>query len=465
MVFIGDATFIAGARPDVEALYPPDPGANRAGWGYLMLTNMLPHVTAPSNPSGGGQGPLTLFAFATDVGGITALLGQKAITLDNDHGTKPFGGIDTPSQGGTARFVPNFGWALTPGAAMIPTDGSTITVVVDGVAMGTVDYNHCRAGATNAAGRHVSRRHRDAVPDATNITERQRRDWRVQLATTKLTNGVHTIVWAVTDDQDRAAGIGSRFFTVLRRAESHGERTLGDADAQVVQRVVAAVALRRRRLARHGGRTAWRSVSDADIDGRAGFDFGAPLEAIHADSAGVRHVRMPELGRVELRLGRGTTAGYLNANGTLRPLPAGSQLDTATGVFTWAPGPGFIGTYDLVFLQDATQMAVAVTIEPKPSDAAGQMRGWIDLPTARATVGGTFMVAGWAIDTAAWQGSGVGAVHVWAQRRDVPAASGVFLGVGGLGGARPDVARRSARSSIAAGWSLAASGLAPAPTK
>ena len=49
VVFIGDASFLAGARPDVEALYPMYPNSVRAGWGYLMLTNMLPHVTAPVN--------------------------------------------------------------------------------------------------------------------------------------------------------------------------------------------------------------------------------------------------------------------------------------------------------------------------------------------------------------------------------------------------------------------------------
>ena len=62
LVFIGDAAFIAGARPDVEALYPLDPNSVRAGWGYLMLTNMLPHVTAPVNAAGGGQGSMTIYA-------------------------------------------------------------------------------------------------------------------------------------------------------------------------------------------------------------------------------------------------------------------------------------------------------------------------------------------------------------------------------------------------------------------
>ena len=42
--------------------------------------------------------------------------------------------------------------------------------------------------------------------------------------------------------------------------------------------------------------------------------------------------------------------GFLVANDTLRDLPAGSHLDPATGMFTWAPGPGYIGTYRLTFV-------------------------------------------------------------------------------------------------------------------
>ena len=37
-VFIANAVFVVGARPDVEGLYPTTPFNYRAGWGYLMLT-------------------------------------------------------------------------------------------------------------------------------------------------------------------------------------------------------------------------------------------------------------------------------------------------------------------------------------------------------------------------------------------------------------------------------------------
>src|SRR5439155_13748122 len=96
-VFIADALFVKGARPDIESADPTTPFNYEAGWGYMLLTNFLP--SGSSNV--GGNGSFTLYAYATDVEGKVALLGNKAITVDNQNGTKPFGTIDTPTQGGT----------------------------------------------------------------------------------------------------------------------------------------------------------------------------------------------------------------------------------------------------------------------------------------------------------------------------------------------------------------------------
>jgi len=54
----------------------------------------------------------------------------------------------------------------------------------------------------------------------------------------------------------------------------------------------------------------------------------------------------------------------------LRPLPIGSTLDAKKGTFSWLPGPGFLGTYNLVFVQEdefgiGRRIPVAVTIRPK----------------------------------------------------------------------------------------------------
>ena len=461
LVLIGDAAFVAGARPDVEAVHPSLPLAYRAGWGYLLLTNMLPHVTPPSNPAGGGQGSVTLYVFAIDAENQRVLLGTREIIMDNDHATKPFGGIDTPSQGGLASgLYANYGWALTPGTAQIPIDGSTMTLVVDGVALGGVQYNLCRDGASPPSGPGAC--HDDIAtlfPTMSNITLGSGAIGLSNIDTTRLTDGVHTIAWSVTDNQGHVDGLGSRFFSVLNGGSSLTASDSALRASSSVTSITNAMAAAPQVLGAASD-VAWRSVSDRDVTGRSGYDFEVPLETIDADSAGVRRVRMPELGRIELRLSRGTTAGYLRSNGTLRPLPPGSQFDPSTGQFTWAPGPGYIGTYDLVFLQDAAQVPVEVTIEQKRSETAGLMRGWVDAPATGETVAGRFIVAGWALDTAAWQGAGVGAVHVWARRRDVPASSAVFLGAADLGGVRPDVAAAYGPQFSHAGWGLSASGLA-----
>ena len=192
LVFIGDATFVPNARPDVQGAFPGTPQNDQAGWGYMLLSNMLPN---------GGNGTFTLVIRAEDVEGHTAIIGERRIVGRNSQATVPFGTIDTPRQGETVsgRQYINFGWALTPGAFMIPPDGSTITVLIDNIAVGHPTYGFARAdidslfpGYSNSGG---------AVGFYI-------------IDTTALTNGVHTIAWIVRDNGNRIQGIGSRFFTV-----------------------------------------------------------------------------------------------------------------------------------------------------------------------------------------------------------------------------------------------------------
>jgi hypothetical protein len=191
-VYIGDATFIPGARPDVAAAYPSYPNATRAGWGYMLLTNFLP---------GSGNGSYTVYAYATDTAGLTALLGSKTFSCANATATKPFGTLDTPGQGATASGVAFmvWGWALTPQPGLIPLDGSTIYVFVDGVPKGNATYNNYRADVANAFPGYANSGGAIGY---------------FVLDTTRLANGLHTIAWSVTDNLGRSDGIGSRHFWV-----------------------------------------------------------------------------------------------------------------------------------------------------------------------------------------------------------------------------------------------------------
>ncbi len=217
LILVGAATFVAGARPDVQALYPTTPFNYQAGWGYLLLTNELPNNGGAAGP---GNGTYKLHAIATNKSGVSVDLGTKTITVNNAAATLPFGAIDTPGQGATVSgTVTNFGWALTPPTTgcpaadqpcIIPVNGSTIFVYVDGVSLGNPVYNLARcdvdqlfpgyanSGSTNCALNGTS-------PGPVGY---------FNLDTTQLVNGVHTIAWSVTDNAGRAQGIGSRYFTV-----------------------------------------------------------------------------------------------------------------------------------------------------------------------------------------------------------------------------------------------------------
>jgi hypothetical protein len=188
---VGTAVRLAGARPDVAAAYPTHLGKERAGWGYLLLTNVLPNQ---------GNGTYTLYVYADDADGRSALIGTRTITVNNAAATRPFGAIDTPAQGEivSGTYV-NFGWVVTPKPKMIPKDGSTITVYVDGVPLGHPTYDQYRA---DIAGLFPGLDNANGAVGAFVID------------TTKLANGIHTISWLVTDSAGVSEGIGSRFFTV-----------------------------------------------------------------------------------------------------------------------------------------------------------------------------------------------------------------------------------------------------------
>jgi hypothetical protein len=191
LVFLGTAAMIDGARPDIVAAFPQYPGVSSAGWGFMILSNMLPNS---------GNGTFTLHALARSQGGETESLGARVIVAANAASTLPFGTIDTPGQGGVVSGpVTNFGWALTPQPKTIPLDGSTIDVYIDGVMVGHPSYNHFRPDIAGLFPGYANSNGAVGV---------------YQFDSTSLTNGLHTISWVVRDDAGAFQGVGSRFFAV-----------------------------------------------------------------------------------------------------------------------------------------------------------------------------------------------------------------------------------------------------------
>jgi hypothetical protein len=370
VVFIGEVDRVAGARPDVEAAFNGYPGTHTAGWGFAILTNMLPRTAGPFSPFG-GQGPVTFYVVATDVDGHATLLGRSwsvdhdptSITLDNDTIAKPFGAIDTPSQGGPASGMgfANFGWAITPddGTGIgIPDTGATMWVFVDGLPVGNVTYNQCRGTVGNPVppgtycNDDVSSIFGNATPQPPgtsrvsnpsvfrNLDAARGPQGSFVLDTTGYANGLHTIAWSVTDSGGRIEGIGSRYFQV----ENSSPPPSPDASPLAPPGPELGVDLEDlAALGRVG----------SPVGARVGWALDAPLAPATLD-AGLVRVAAGSGQRLELGLpdtGSGSAwRGYALRHGRLELLPAGSALERS-GRFAWQPMPGYFGDYDLLFVR------------------------------------------------------------------------------------------------------------------
>jgi hypothetical protein len=305
-IYIGDAVFVEGARPDVQQAYPGYPGNHRAGWGYMMLTHFLPD---------GGNGTYIVRAIAADGDGNQTTLGIKTIVCDNANAVKPFGAVDTPEQGGTVQgnnFV-NFGWVLTPQPNTIPPDGSTITVWVDGVALGHPVYNQYRE---DIAGLFPGYNNSNGAVGY------------FYLNTTACANGVHTIQWTAADDAGNTDGIGSRYFTIQNVGESRAQGARSMAQNEM----------------RRGGTIPVDFSSPVRI--KKGFNRNIEPQTLYPGENGAIHIEIGVLERIEIHL---FEPGRSPVN--ITPLPIGSTFDRQRGVFYWQPGPGFIGEYRFVFAE------------------------------------------------------------------------------------------------------------------
>ncbi len=345
---LDNAVFIDGARPDVAQLYPGYPFHTRSGWGYMLLTNFLPN---------GGNGTFILEAEAQDREGNTVILGTRTISCDNAHAKKPFGTIDLPAQGGmvSGSHYDVYGWVLTPNPNRIPVDGSTIRGYIDDTDLGQGVYNIYRQdiaalfpGYANSEG---------AVA-------------YFKVDTNAFTNGRHLLYWVASDSAGNSEGVGSRYIFVQNAG---GQRNT--LHAQKTSRRTPAGA---RNILPPG--TFNRSSIPAKISRRVTVKRGFPgtgpmaVEEVYANRGGEISLPMKELSRLEIHLEAGAAgySGFLSAAGRLSPLPTGSRLDSDKGVFSWYPGPGYIGDYRLVFIAGEVEGAgtfkktsVKITVEPK----------------------------------------------------------------------------------------------------
>jgi len=337
--YIGNAVFVEGARPDVESAFPGYPKNYQAGWGYMLLTNFLP---------GGGNGTYTLVAKATDAEGNTVTLGSKTITLDNAGAVKAFGAIDTPAQGGSAsgNGYTNWGWALTPQPNMIPIDGSTINVWVDGVSLGNPSYNMYRS---------------DIATKFPNYANSDGAVGLMYIDTTNYANGVHTIQWTAKDNAGNKDGIGSRYFTIQNTGNDSTPPNTTSTQATATantSRAIVAPAQRTYNALRNLDLSTVTRDSKAVVWARKGFDLQLEPTLLSTGEDGMITVQAGELERIEVRFENPLVA-------PITRLPIGSTFDIKGNRFIWQPGLAFNGKYLFDFLQkdNTTNQFSKVTVK------------------------------------------------------------------------------------------------------
>jgi hypothetical protein len=291
-----------------------------------MLTNFFPND---------GNGVFKIHAIAEDIEGHQFPLGFKTITVDNANAVKPFGALDTPNQGGTASgsdFI-NWGWVLTPQPNIIPTDGSTIKVWVDGINLGHPTYNIYRSDI------------------ATKFPGYANSDGAVgyfYIDTTTYENGLHTIQWTATDSGGNTDGIGSRYFNILNTSQPDSQ---GLDMSQI---------------------SAIPSDTSEPLAISTGYNDYQALTQILPGKDGIVKIKAWELDRIKIKLPGKVLSiqGFQLVDNRPSHLPAGFTLDARSGTILWQMGVGFSGTYNYLFVVtdlkgERIKRRITVQVSPK----------------------------------------------------------------------------------------------------
>jgi hypothetical protein len=164
------------------------------------------------------------------------------------------------------------------------------------------------------------------------------------LDTTAYKNGVHAIHWIAADNAGNADGIGSRFFTLQNTGNPSSDRLSANFKSQSESMKYS-----------HLSQILKIPVNNSDpIKINVGYEGNSKSGTLYPDKRGIFTIAIRELERIEIKLpGSKDTeiSGCTIIGNQLRFLPTGSTLDSKTRTFSWIPGPGFIGTYRIFFVE------------------------------------------------------------------------------------------------------------------
>lgn len=333
LVFIGNGTFVAGSRPDVAVQHPEYSSNNNAGWSYTLLTNTLPNA---DGSAGKGNGTYQITVILQDSANRVTFP-ARSIIVSNKNVPKPFGTIDTPAPGAvvSGNSYINFGWALTPEPFLIPLNGSTINLFLDGKPSGALaSYDNFRPDV--AAVLPGYQNSNGAVGYTT-------------IDTTALKTGQHTISWGITDNNNQTAPAGNRTFTVLD----------GTAAAEPMEK--------RTEPMLHYKEPVRNTLPPfrGKVMLRRGYDLSVPLEQVNPNRTWTYEIAIHQLDRLELHLLDVNSNPVACTSST--QLPVGSTLDEEVCTFYWQIDPSFLGAYPLVLSSetgDVRARAIVLTQMP-----------------------------------------------------------------------------------------------------
>jgi hypothetical protein len=242
-----------------------------------------------------------------------------------------------------------------------PVDGGSVSVIIDGVAVGS-------------PGSWGNRPDLDALFPSAVYPGVVHALGVYPFDPSVYADGIHTIAWGVTTSDQQSDGIGSRYFNVAS----------GSASMTSVRRGAGAIETP---AARSAGRDLGRRALDVSmldlhtaIAAGHGYRTLPALRKVEPDAAGRRVVFGHEIERVVIDAspaGAATYDAYSLVEGELRALPAGASFDSNRGILYWQPGVGYIGDYDFLIVADGVKrIPLRIVLQPQRRRARPENKAW-----------------------------------------------------------------------------------------
>jgi len=297
-IYFGDAFFVEGARPDIEASYPYYPQCSQAGWGFNFVSDILP-----------GDGFYTFMVKVKNVSGTIVEIGRRNIRINNLFSLKPFGVIDSPKPGETVSgtFYHSSGWALGKGQTHI----SEVNLYIDSEYKKTASFGFPQPEI------------KLLLPRIIDLDL----GFRVTFEPTSLSDTYHTTFVIAQDRDGRQSVLGSGYFYNAnqnrKKEPKNSKENIIEKDEGALDRKFYGdeIRLKKRKKIEYVEEHVEIQVNELKTIAIKGFS---------EEASGIEY------------------KAFYNDQ---EILPLGMSLDEKKGLMSWLPIPGFIGEFRIEILK------------------------------------------------------------------------------------------------------------------